>query len=231
MRRVTVSDYEAGLLYVNGAYARTVPAGRYWETELAASRRIVVVDLRVRTQSIAGQELVTRDKANVRLSVGVQFRVVDPVKAVQEVQSYLDMLHQDVQMPLRGLIAQLDLDELLESRDQVDRPLLEQAAAAARRYGVELIMAGIKDVILPGELRAIMNKVVEAKKSAQAALVSAREEVATARARQNVAAMMREHPAMLELLRLDAAKEMAKSRGNTFVLGGAFALTRTDGQG
>jgi regulator of protease activity HflC (stomatin/prohibitin superfamily) len=229
MRRITVSEYEAGLLYVDGRYQRTLGPGRYWETGLLARRQIVVVDLRLRSFSITGQELVTRDKVNIRMTVAVQYRVADPVKAIHEVQSYQDVLYQDIQLPLRGLIAQLELEALLETRDSVDQQLLEQVQPGPRSYGLELVKVGLKDIILPGELRATMQRVVEAKKAAEAALVTAREEVATARARQNVAAMLRDNPGLLELLRLEAMKEMAKARGNTFILNGPPAPPPIDG--
>jgi regulator of protease activity HflC (stomatin/prohibitin superfamily) len=113
----------------------------------------------------------------------------------------------------------MDLDALLDAKDSIDEALLADLAPRAAAYGLEVTRTAIKDVILPGELRTIMNRVIEAKKTAEAALLSAREEVATARARQNVAAMIRDNPTMLELLRLEAAKEMAKGRGNTIILG------------
>ena len=230
MRRVTVTEYEAGLLYVNGKLEGTLGPGRYWETSLFTQRRIVIVDLRARPLSITGQEIVTRDKVNVRVTVAAQYRIVDPVKAVQEVENYQDALHQDVQLPLRALVGGMELDALLESKDEIDRALMDDVAPRALAYGLELSRLGIKDVILPGELRSIMNRVVEAKKMAEAALLSAREEVAAARARQNVAAMVRDNPAILELLRLEAAKEMAKGRGNTIILGTTpFMAAPTDG--
>jgi regulator of protease activity HflC (stomatin/prohibitin superfamily) len=232
MRQVVVWDFEVGLLYVNGRLQGTLGPGRYWETAwLFGQRRIVAVDTRLRTVSIPGQEVLTSDQVNIRLTIAIEFRVVDPVKAVQEVQSYYDTLHVDAQMPLRALVGSMTLDQLLQAKDSLDEALLGNLAPRAASYGVEVSRAAIKDVILPGELRTIMNRVVEAKKTAEAALLSAREEVATARARQNVAAMIRENPTMLELLRLEAAKEMAKGRGNTIIFGNPPPVLSTpDGQ-
>jgi regulator of protease activity HflC (stomatin/prohibitin superfamily) len=95
---------------------------------------------------------------------------------------------------------------------------LEQPEALA--YGVEVSKVGLKDVILPGDLRTIMNRVIEAEKAAQAALIAAREEVATLRTRQNAAHMIAENPNLLELIRIEAMKEMAESGSHTFVFGG-----------
>jgi regulator of protease activity HflC (stomatin/prohibitin superfamily) len=235
VRRTTIWDYEIGLRYVNGRFEKRLGPGRYWEpgpllAHFFGSYWTVRMDMRLRTLSLTGQELVTRDKVNVRVTVAVQYRISDPELAIQRVQSYQDTLYQDVQLPLRSIVAQLDVDALLEGRDEVDQQLFEQARLSPAAYGVELVKVGIKDVILPGEVRALMQRIVEARKSGEATLIAAREEVAAARARQNVAAMLRENPAMLELLRLEAMKEMAKSPGNTFIVGNVSPLS-SDGHG
>jgi regulator of protease activity HflC (stomatin/prohibitin superfamily) len=236
VRRTIIWDYEIGLRYVNGRFERRLGPGRYWEpgpllAHFFGSYWTVRMDMRLRSLSITGQELVTRDKVNVRMTVAVQYRIADPELAIQQAQSYQDTLYQDVQLPLRGIVAQLDVDVLLESRDEVDQQLFDQAKGSPAAYGVELVKVGIKDVILPGEVRALMQRIVEARKSAEATLITAREEVAAARARQNVASMLRDNPAMLELLRLETMKEIAKSPGNTFVVGNVPTLPPSDGRG
>jgi regulator of protease activity HflC (stomatin/prohibitin superfamily) len=220
--RTTINEYEAGLVYVDGKLMGRLGPGRYWTCHPWAQKRIERVDLRTRTLSIGGQEITTRDKVAVRATVALQFKVVDPVRALHESQDFAEKLYQDIQLALRAIVASMEIDALLESKEEVGRALHERVAPEAEGHGLRVEKIGLKDIVVPGELRAIMNRVVEAKKAAQAALVAAREALAALRTRQNAVAMIREHPEHLELMRLEAMKEMAKSKGNTFVVGQAI---------
>jgi regulator of protease activity HflC (stomatin/prohibitin superfamily) len=216
---VTINEFEAGLVYVNGKMTRCVGAGRTWTWRPWSNVRVERVDLRTRTLTVPGQEIMTRDKVTVRATVALQFRVVDPLRALHEAQDFHEKLYQDVQVALRALVASMEVDALLESKEEIGRGLMERAAPEAEACGLKLEKVALKDVTVPGELRAIMNRVVEAKKAAQASLISAREEMAVLRLRQNTVALIRENPPLLELMRLETLKEMAKNKGNTFVFG------------
>lgn len=214
-KTVVVHEHECALFYRNGRFDKQVGAGRYvlWGNHW----RVVAFDIRRSSMMIPCQEILTRDPIPVRITLAVDFEVVDPLKATTEVEKYNEQLYLDVQVVLRESLAELSFDEFLDRKKALGELVRKAVRDLASEYGVDLHRVAIKDVTMPGNIRSMMLKTVEAEKSAQASLIKAREEVAAARARANAAKMMAENPAVLKLKELETLTELAKSPGSTIV--------------
>jgi regulator of protease activity HflC (stomatin/prohibitin superfamily) len=220
---VIVREYERGLLYRQGRFVELLPPGRYasWRWQ---DCRIDRVDIREVSQTVEGQEILTGDKIGVRVTLIAQFRVVDPVAARHAVVDYHSQLYQDLQLTLREAITGRTLEDLLKERDALSVTLQVNVAPRAKGYGVELTRVGVKDMVLPGSVRAVFLQEVEAELKGRASLVAARHEVAAARARANTARLLQENPQMLRLQELETLAQLASKAGNVLIIPGLDSL-------
>jgi regulator of protease activity HflC (stomatin/prohibitin superfamily) len=160
---------------------KVVGAGRYTiprDIILGFLRRpkveVVLVDVRERDLTIKGQEILTADKVAIRVSIIVQFQVTDPCAALHKVEKYEDRLYSDVQLAARRSLASTTLEEILTNRNRLSEDILRDVKEAASGYGVAILRADVKDLIFPGNLQEIMNRVLAAERMSQAQLVEAR---------------------------------------------------------
>jgi regulator of protease activity HflC (stomatin/prohibitin superfamily) len=220
---VTVWEYERGLLYREGRFERLLPPGRYlfWRWEKV---RVVRVSGRQMSEVITGQEILSSDKIETRISLIAQYFVSDPVLAINSVASYTDQLYQELQLSLREAVASRTVEQLLEARDEIGVWLLERVAPSALNYGVTLKRVGIRDIVLPGVVRTVFLKEVEADRTGRADLIRARHEVAAARARANTARILAENPDVARMQELDALVNLAGKQGNVVLLPGLADL-------
>jgi regulator of protease activity HflC (stomatin/prohibitin superfamily) len=178
-KEIIIKDTHRGLKYVDGVLADVLGAGRH---ELPKPRlfgrtpqvEVVLVDMRNRDITIKGQEILTADKVAIRVSILVQFAVTDPKAAVHAVASYEDRLYSDVQLAARRSLAAMTLEEILTNRTRLSEDILREVKEAAAAYGVAIGRADVKDIVFPGNLQEIMNKVLAAERTSQAQLVEAR---------------------------------------------------------
>jgi regulator of protease activity HflC (stomatin/prohibitin superfamily) len=187
-REIFIKDTHRGLWYEDGVLARVLGAGRYELPEPEAFpglRRlfgrprkpkveVVLVDMRARELTIKGQEILTADKVAIRVSILVQFAVVDPQAALHAVASYEDRLYSDVQLAARRSLASMTLEDILTNRTRLSEDILREVKESATTYGVSIARADVKDLVFPGNLQEIMNRVLAAERMSQAQLVEAR---------------------------------------------------------
>jgi regulator of protease activity HflC (stomatin/prohibitin superfamily) len=186
-KEIIIKDTHRGLWYENGVLAKILEAGRYEFPPLPGrvfGRRrpvveVVLVDVRERELTIKGQEILTADKVAIRVSIIVQFRVTDPKAAVHEVERYEERLYSDVQLSARRSLASMTLEEILTNRNRLSEDILRDVKEIAARYGVSIVRADVKDLVFPGNLQEIMNKVLAAERMSQAQLVEARTKAQT----------------------------------------------------
>src|SRR5262249_47515597 len=162
-----------------------------------------------RDLTIRGQEILTADKVAIRVSIVVQFRVTDPRAALHQVEKYEDRLYSDVQLAARRSLASMTLEEILTNRNQLSEDILRDVTEAAGGYGVAILRADVKDLIFPGNLQEIMNRVLAAERMSQAQLVEARTkaEVLQIDAQARAESRRLEAEAQAEAQRLDAVSE------------------------
>jgi len=180
-REVIVKDTHRGLWYEDGVLKRIIEAGRYLiprHLDIGFYRtpriEVVLVDVREREITIKGQEILTADKVAIRVSIIVQFSVVDPRAALHKVVNYEERLYSDVQLAARRSLASMLLEQILTNRTQLSEDILRDVKEAASGYGVQIFRADVKDLIFPGNLQEIMNRVLAAERMSEAQLVEAR---------------------------------------------------------
>src|SRR6266699_4441563 len=178
---IIIKDTHRGLWYEDGVLVKIVEAGRYkiplkrFGFLLPQPRvEVVLVDMRERDLTIKGQEILTADKVALRVSIIVQFRVVDPKLALHAVEKYEDRLYSDVQLAARRSLATMTLEEILTNRNRLSEDILRDVKGTAATYGVTIQRADVKDLVFPGNLQEIMNKVLAAERMSQVQLVEAR---------------------------------------------------------
>ncbi len=177
---VIIKDTHRGLLYEDGVLKQVLGAGRHRlrpKTSLFRQQpevELVIVDVRERELTIKGQEILTADKVALRVSVIVQFRVTDPQAALHAVQNYEERLYGDVQLAARRSLASMTLEEILTNRTRLSEDILRDVKGSAATFGVAIARADVKDLVFPGNLQEIMNRVLAAERNSQAQLVEAR---------------------------------------------------------
>jgi regulator of protease activity HflC (stomatin/prohibitin superfamily) len=207
---VTVQAHEKGLRFDQGRLTAVLEPGRYklW-THPEAQIQIVTVDMRRTEVTIAGQDLMTRDKVTLRLTLTVEYAVEDAALASQKVTNARDSVYLAAQLALREYVGGVTLDELLEGRDALTRFLEADVVPKATRFGVRVDRVGVKDVVLPGEMKTLLNRVIEAEKEAAANVILRREETSATRSLVNTARLMADQPILMRLKELEAMKEIA----------------------
>lgn len=215
--KVMVEAHECGLLFRNGRFVRRLEPGRHRVARLFVKERIEKVDLRVRTLVLTGQEMLTQDQVTLRLTALVRFKVVDPTNALLTVEDYVAQTYADVQLALRAAVGALALDALLAEKGRLGDAVRAGVAARPITAGVEVLEVGVRDLMLPGEMKTILNQVLEARKRAEAAVVLRREEVAATRSLANTAELLARNPILMRLKELEVLERIA-GKGTSVVV-------------
>lgn len=208
-----------GLVFQDGRHVATLGPGvhAFWRGEGLV--KVLPVDLRERAADVSGQEIMTADKVTLRLNALVTYRVADPLKAVSEVDDFTQALYRQTQLALRAVVGTHELDALLADKDGIARQLDESLRGAVAGFGLELKAVGIRDIILPGEMKDILNRVTEARKAAEATLVTRREETAAMRSQANTARIFESNPTLMRLRELEVLEKVSEKSNLTVVLG------------
>jgi len=223
--KITVEAYEKGLKFRNGRLVEILGPGRYRVATIWAKERIAKVDLRARMLVLHGQEIITADKVTLRLTAMAKMKVIDPAAALLSVDDYAGQVYADVQLALRAAVGGLELEALLGQKGLLGETVRAAVAERARGYGVDVLDVGVRDLILPGEMKAILNQVMEARKKAEAALILRREEVAATRSLANTAEMLARNPTLLHLKELEALERIAGHGGSIVIAPEKLGIT------
>ncbi|TXH73231.1 MAG: slipin family protein [Lysobacteraceae bacterium] len=210
----------AGLVFVDGKLATVLDPGSYAFWNFQKNVVIDAVDLRVQALEVSGQELLTRDKVSLRVNLAANLRVTDPVAARTKVAKYSDYVYRELQYGLRKAVSAKTLDELLGDKASLDGDIFGYVRGKADEFGIEVLSVGVKDVILPGEMREILNGVVQAEKSAQANVIRRREEANAARSLLNTAKLIEDSPVLMRLKELEALEKVVEKIDKLTVFGG-----------
>lgn len=214
-----VPPHHAGLLFVDGEHRETLTPGLYATWKQVATVKVQTIDLRETLHDIVGQDLMTADKVTLRLNLVVLSRVVDPLRGVTTVDDLKQAIYREAQLALRASVGERTLDAFLTDKDAVSKDVTERLRARATALGVEIASVGVRDVILPGEMKELLNKVTEAKTAAEADLIARREETAAVRSQLNTAKMLQENPTLMRLRELDLLEKIAATGKLNIILG------------
>lgn len=220
VRTYTVESYEKGLLFVDGKFQKQLDAGTYHWWKNNTTIHVTKVDVRQLQIEISGQEILTKDKAALRINFQAQYKVIDLITALVENKDYDKQLYILMQLALREYIGTLTLDELLEKKESILSFILDNIGQKAQKLGVEVTDGGIKDIILPGEMKEIMNQVLIAEKKAQANIIMRREETASTRSLLNTAKLMEDNEMLFRLKEMEYVEKIADKVNNISVSGG-----------
>jgi regulator of protease activity HflC (stomatin/prohibitin superfamily) len=215
----TVERNHVGVSFQDGEYVETLPPGEYAFWRNVAASKVVEVDLREQTLDIAGQEIMTADKVTLRMNAVVTYRIVDARQAVTVSDGATQSLYREAQLALRAVVGTRDLDTFLTKKDAVTGAFEEAVRRRAGELGLEIVAVGVRDIILPGEMKDLMNKVTEAKKAAEANLIVRREETAAMRSQANTAKVLADNPTLMRLRELEVLEKVATSGKLSVVLG------------
>jgi regulator of protease activity HflC (stomatin/prohibitin superfamily) len=220
----TVEDGSAGLLIIDNRVARTLAPGRYGFWTVAGAPRVETVDLRRQLVEVSGQEILTRDKVTLRVNITAEYQVVDPVRLRQSLRDFGGTLYRALQLAVRQTLAKRSLEEVLADRTDLDEAVAGQVRAELAEAGVRVGSIAIKDIVLPGEMREILNQVVAAEKQAQANLIRRREETAATRSLLNTAKLMEDNPILVRLKELETLERVVEKVDRVTVNNGLGGL-------
>ncbi|MDR1664984.1 MAG: slipin family protein [Clostridiales bacterium] len=212
-----VPEGETGLLFFDGTFQEKLSNGTHFFWNGAVKVSCQLVDLRTQPLEINGQEILTADKVTLRLNFVCTYRIVDAVKICNTLKDYREQIYVLTQLALREYIGRLKFDELLEQKDSIAHFILGRLQEKQDSLFITFLSAGLKDIILPGEIRDIMNMVLIAEKNAQANVISRREEVASTRSLLNTAKLMEENTTLYKLKELEYLEKICDKVGNISV--------------
>ncbi|KVH76345.1 hypothetical protein WJ42_14300 [Burkholderia cepacia] len=215
-----VPAYHVGVLKIDGKIERLLDAGvlAFWRFNRDVA--VELVDLRVQALEVGGQEILTRDKVALRLNLSATWCYADVLHAFGQLQKPVEHLYRELQFALRSAVGTRSLDELLEDKQSIDDVVITQVRARLGNSGVDVRSVGVKDIVLPGDMKTILAQVVEAEKSAQANVIRRREETAATRSLLNTAKVMEENPTALRLKELETLERVAERIDRISVFGG-----------
>ena len=217
---VSVPPEMVAVLRTNGITTDVLPAGEYafWKQELAVDHELI--DLREQVIDVAGQEILTADNVSLRVNAVIALTVSDPRKVVEVTADVNGAVYRETQLALRAAVGGRTLDQLLEDKQTVGREVAEAVVPRATEIGVSVVTAGIKDLILPGEMKALMNRVTEARKAAEADQIRRKEETQAVRSQANTARVLENNPTLMRLRELEVLETIAKQSKLEVLLGG-----------
>ncbi len=220
IRSFKVESSEEGLLFIDGKFVKELSRGTYYFWKNAISVEVLKVDLRQLQLEISGQEILSKDKAALRVNFYTQYKVIDTKKALLDSKDFEKQLYILIQLALREFIGTMTLDELLDNKASVAHYIIDSLSQKTIQLGVRILSCGIRDVILPGEVKEIMNQVLIAQKKAQANTITRREETASTRSLLNTAKLMEDNQMLFKLKEMEYVEKIAEKIGEITVSSG-----------
>ena len=223
---VQVPAFHVAVLFVDGKLHRVLEPGVVAFWKFGRNLRTEFVDLRLQAIEVAGQEILTKDKVPLRVNLNAGYRVTDVVTAFAKQAKPADFLYKELQFGLRAAVGTRTLDELLENKGVIDQVVAAHVARRVEGFGLEVDSVGVKDIILPGDMKTILAKVVEADKIALANVIRRREETAATRSLLNTARVMEDNPTALRLKELETLEKVTEKIDKISVFGGLDAVLK-----
>jgi regulator of protease activity HflC (stomatin/prohibitin superfamily) len=221
---VTAAEGATVVRYVDGALEAVLGPGRFAAWTAKRKVQLVALEVRERLLPVNAQEVMTKDRVTLRLNLAVNYRVADARRLATVARAPDEVLYLAIQLASREAIATRTLDELLAAREELGQSLMPAVQARAAALGLEVLDLGLKDLVLPGEMKALLNRVIEAQKVAEANVITRREETAATRSMAQTAKVLAENPLLIRLKELEAYKELAAKVGQVHVVLGDGAL-------
>ena len=210
LSKFIIPQNHQGLLYYDGKLQGILETGKYQFWRGVVDVSMIPVSLQTQQLEISGQEMLSKDKAAIRMNFIVQYKITDILKALAENQAYGKQLYAIMQLALREYVSAITLDELLDNKNEMGKKIQEITTESVASLGVAIKSCGVRDIILPGEMKEIMNQVLMAQKKAQANTITRREETASTRSLLNTAKLMEENEMLFKLKEMEYVEKIAE---------------------
>lgn len=220
---IDVPDQSKGILYYDNVVQKVLESGRYYFFNGPVNVSVRIIDLRQQQLDMTGQEIMTEDKVTLRINFVCHYKITDPLKTIG-IKNFEDQIYIIMQLILREYVGCLKLDELLVKKQEIGAFVLDKLKEKSHDFGVEFVFAGVKDIILPGDIKDILNTVLVAEKKAQANVITRREEVASTRSLLNTARLMEENKTLYRLKELEFLEKICEKIGSVSLTGGGSLL-------
>jgi len=208
VKYIEVPDNHMGLLKVNGKLKELLKPGNYGYWLFNRNIDVQNLDCRLQTMEVSGQEILTKDRVSLRINLSASYRIVDTEKVATLLKNHTEFLYREFQLALREVVGTRSLDSILEDKDIVNQVVEERIKSKALNYGIEALDVGVKDIILPGDMKSILNQVVEAQKAAEANLIKRKEETQATRSLHNTAKVMEGNATLMRLKELEVLERV-----------------------
>jgi regulator of protease activity HflC (stomatin/prohibitin superfamily) len=218
--QVTVPASFVGVLTIDGKRERMLKPGTYAFWKFTRAVDVELIDTRLQALEVSGQEILTKDKVALRVNLAATYRFADVEQALAMLAKPMDALYRELQFALRAAVGTRTLDELLENKEVIDEVVMTLTKQKLAGFGLSLESVGVKDIILPGDMKTILAQVVQAEKSAQANSIRRREETSTTRSLLNTAKVMEDNPVAVRLKELETLERVAERIDKISVFGG-----------
>lgn len=210
-----VNEYERGVIFRLGRVMDAKGPGLF--VIIPIVDRMVKVNLQTVTADIPPQDVITKDNVTLRVNAVTYFNVVDPVRSVVAVQNYLVATSQIAQTTLRSILGQVELDDLLVNRDEINSQLQEIIDSVTNPWGVKVTLVEVKDVELPDMMRRAMGRQAEAERERRSKVIHALGEREAAQALSEAAATLGQTPGAMQLRLLSTMSDVASEKNSTLV--------------
>jgi regulator of protease activity HflC (stomatin/prohibitin superfamily) len=225
-----LAEYERGVIFRLGKLLPH-PKGPGVILVFRPIDRIVRLSLRTLVHDVPPQDVITRDNVSVKVSAVVYFRVIDPLKAIVEVENYLYATSQLAQTTLRSVLGQAELDDLLAQRDRLNQQLQHILDSETEPWGIKVSAVEVKNVDLPQEMQRAMARQAEAERERRAKIIHAEGELQASEKLAQAAAVIEREPAAMTLRYLQTLTEIASEQNSTILFPVPLELMRLLGRG
>ena len=208
-----VPEYERGVVFRLGRLQEFRGPGLTYV--LPMIENMTRIDMRTITMDVPPQDVITRDNVSVKVNAVVYFRVVDPNKAIVQIENYLFATSQLAQTTLRSICGQQELDDLLSERDKINSRLQEILDVQTDPWGIKVSLVEIKHIDLPQEMQRAIAKQAEAERERRAKVINAEGEFQAAQRLADASAIIEQHPVALQLRYLQTLSEVATENNST----------------
>lgn len=216
----TIPEGHIGFLEVDGEQHEMLSAGTHVWWQFNHTIKVTQLDCRLQNMEVNGQEILTKDRVGLRVNLSAMWQIIDPQKVKSSLADHKDYLYRELQLALRAVVSTQTLDELLADKNLLNQTIQQSVAEKAAEYGIDLKTVGARDIVLPGEIKAILTQVVEAKKKAEANLIRRSEETQETRSLHNTAKVMEGNPVLLRLKELEVLEKITARISTLNVYGG-----------
>ncbi|HIJ57865.1 MAG TPA: slipin family protein [Deltaproteobacteria bacterium] len=219
-----LNEYERGVIFRLGRVIKAKGPGLI--ILIPVVDKMVKVSLRLVAMDVDPQDVITRDNVSVKVNAVIYFRVIEPVKAIIEVENYQYAMSQLAQTTLRSVCGQAELDELLSAREKINAELQEILDTHTDPWGIKVATVELKHIDLPTEMQRAMAKQAEAERERRAKIINAEGEFQASEKLADAARIIQEHPVALQLRYLQTMREMASENNSTLILPFPIELVR-----